>query len=83
VEVDREAFENAEATTVRSSGDGVDDALSNLQKLQGREQNTDTSSGVDNQTAALSELRQQQQAEEVATENDEGFVDRAKNLFSR
>jgi len=83
VEVDREAFENAEATTVRSSSDGVDDALSNLRKLQGREQKTDTSTGVDDQTAALSELRQQQEAEEIATEDDEGLVDRAKGLFSR
>ncbi|MFB6103330.1 MAG: permease [Haloplanus sp.] len=83
VEVDREAFENAEATTVRSSGSNVDDALSNLRKLQGREQEMDTSSGVDDQTAALTELRQQQEAEEVATEDDEGFIDRAKGLFSR
>jgi hypothetical protein len=83
VEVDREAFENAEATTVRSSGKGVDDALSNLRKLQGREQETDSSSGVDDQTAALTELRQQQQAEEVATEDEDGIVDRAKGLFSR
>jgi len=83
VEVDREAFENAEATTVRSSGEGVDDALSNLRKLQGREQETDASTGVDDQTAALNELRQQQQAEEVATEEEGGIVDRAKGLFSR
>jgi len=83
VEVDREAFENAEATTVRSSGDGVDDALSNLRKLQGREQKTDSSTGVDDQTAALTELKQQQQAEEVATEDEESIVDRAKGLFSR
>ncbi|GAB6860432.1 permease [Haloplanus litoreus] len=83
VEVDREAFENAEATTVRSSGNDVDDALSNLRKLQGREQETDSSSGVDDQTAALTELRQQQQAEDVATEDEEGIVDRAKGLFSR
>jgi hypothetical protein len=82
VEVDREAFENAEATTVRSSGDGVDDALSNLRKLQGREQKTDASTGVDDQTAALNELRQQQEAEEIATEDDESLVDRAKGLFS-
>jgi hypothetical protein len=82
VEVDREAFENAEATTVRSSGENVDDALSNLRKLQGREQQTDTSSGVDDQTAALTELRKQQEAEEVATEDGDGLVDRAKQLFS-
>ena len=81
VEVDREAFENAEATTVRSSGQNVDDALSNLRKLQGREQATDSSTGVDDQTAALTELRQQQEAEEVATEDEEGLVDRAKKLF--
>ncbi|SDZ94395.1 hypothetical protein SAMN04488065_1353 [Haloplanus vescus] len=83
VEVDREAFENAEATTVRSSGNDVDDALSNLRKLQGREQETDSSSGVDNQTAALTELRQQQEAEDIATDDEESFVDRAKGLFSR
>lgn len=82
VEVDREAFENAEATTVRSSGQNVDDALSNLRKLQGREQATDSSTGVDDQTAALTELRKQQEAEEVATEDEEGLVDRAKRLFS-
>jgi hypothetical protein len=82
VEVDREAFENAEATTVRSSGQNVDDALSNLRKLQGREQATDSSTGVDDQTAALTELRKQQEAEEVATEDDEGLVDRARKLFS-
>jgi len=82
VEVDREAFENAEATTVRSSGQNVDDALSNLRKLQGREQETDASTGVDDQTAALTELRKQQEAEEVATEDQEGLVDRAKKLFS-
>jgi hypothetical protein len=83
VEVDREAFENAEATTVRSSGANVDDALSNLRKLQGREQATDSSTGVDDQTAALTELRKQQEAETVATEEEtEGLVDRAKRLFS-
>jgi hypothetical protein len=82
VEVDREAFENAEATTVRSSGQNVDDALSNLRKLQGREQATDSSTGVDDQTAALTELRQQQDAEEIATEDEEGLVDRARKLFS-
>ncbi|AZH24407.1 DUF7139 domain-containing protein [Haloplanus aerogenes] len=83
VEVDREAFENAEATTVRSSGSNVDDALSNLRKLQGRERETDSSSGVDDQTAALTELRKQQEAEEIATEDDDGgLVDRAKKLFS-
>ncbi|WP_049935018.1 DUF7139 domain-containing protein [Haloplanus natans] len=82
VEVDREAFENAEATTVRSSGSNVDDALSNLRKLQGREQDTDSSTGVDDQTAALTELRKQQEAEEVATEDEAGLIDRAKRLFS-
>jgi hypothetical protein len=83
VEVDREAFENAEATTVRSSGNSVDDALSNLRKLQGREREMDSSTGVDDQTAALTELRKQQEAEEIATEDDEdGLVDRAKKLFS-
>lgn len=84
VEVDREAFENAEATTVRSSGSNVDDALSNLRKLQGREREMDSSTGVDDQTAALTELREQQEAEEIATEDDDGgLVDRAKGLFSR
>jgi hypothetical protein len=82
VEVDRDAFENAEATTVRSPGNDVDDALSNLRKLQGREPDTDASTGVDDQTAALTELRQQQEAEELATEEQDGLVDRAKRLFS-
>jgi hypothetical protein len=81
-DVDGASLGDVEATTVRSSGSDVDDALSNLRKLQGREQNTDSSSGVDDQTAALTELRKQQQAEEVATD-DEGILDRAKSLFSR
>jgi hypothetical protein len=83
VEVDRESFENAEATTVRSSGNDVDDALSNLRKLQGRERETDSSTGVDDQTAELRELREQQEAEEIATDDEKGLVDRAKDLFSR
>ncbi|MFB6108526.1 MAG: permease [Haloplanus sp.] len=81
-DIDRTSLENAEATTVRSSGRNVDDALSNLRKLQGREEKTDTSTGVDDQTSALTELRKQQEAEELATD-DETLLDRAKGLFSR
>jgi hypothetical protein len=81
-EVEGSSLGNVEATTVRASGESVDDALSNLRKLQGREQNTDASTGVDDQTAALTELRKQRQAEEVATEDDGTLADRVKGLFS-
>ncbi|MFC6989543.1 permease [Haloplanus sp. GCM10025708] len=81
-DVDRTVLENAEATTTRAQGDNVDAAVSGLRRLQGRETETASSTGVDEQTSALTELRKQQQAEEVA-ERDEGFVDRARDLFSR
>jgi hypothetical protein len=81
-DIDRTVLENAEAKTTRAQGDNVDAAVSGLRQLQGREKETASSTGVDDQTAALTELRKQQQAEEVA-EKDEGLLDRAKDLFSQ
>ncbi|MFB6123910.1 MAG: permease [Haloferacaceae archaeon] len=81
-DVDRTVLENAEAKTTRAQGDNVDAAVSGLRQLQGRDKETASSTGVDEQTSALTELRKQQQAEDVA-EKDEGLVDRARDLFSR
>lgn len=65
-----------DAKTVRTSG-GVDAQVAGLKGLKGGEATTTTSSGstVDDQTAKLRELREQQRAEEVATAEDESTVE--------
>jgi hypothetical protein len=79
-DVDRRGFDNATAT--ESRGDGVDDAVSGLRRMQGREAaKTGTGGGTDDQAAALKELREQQAAEELATEDDDGVVGRIRSLF--
>jgi hypothetical protein len=78
-DVDRRGFDDVAATEAR--GEGVDDAVSGLRRMQGREATeTGTGGGTDDQAAALRELREQQRAEEVATE-DEGVVGRIRSLF--
>jgi multisubunit Na+/H+ antiporter MnhB subunit len=75
----REALENATANEAR--GESVDDAVAGLRGMQGRDSaKTDSGSGTDDQTAALRELRQQQEAEETA-EKDDGVVDRLKSFL--
>lgn len=81
------------ASKTRSGGENVDDAVSSLQRLQGRSDNTASSeSTVDEQTAALTELKQKREAEAAATADDEGdgraddgggLVDRLKGLLKR
>jgi hypothetical protein len=79
-DVDRRGFDDATATEAR--GEGVDDAVSGLRRMQGREATTTgTGGGTDDQAAALSELREQQAAEELATEDDDGVVERIRSLF--
>jgi hypothetical protein len=72
--------DRASAETTTASGTDVDEAVTGLQKLQGRDTDVDSGTGVDEQTAALTELKKQRQAEEVA-EADEGTTDRIRNLF--
>lgn len=80
------------ASETRAAGANVDDAVSNLQQLQGRSENTASSeSTVDDQTAALTELKQKRRAEAAATADDEesasegggGLLDGVRGLFGR
>ena len=71
----RTNVDSAAATTTTAEGDDVDDAVSGLRRLQGRERETSSGTGVDDQTAALTELRSQQRAE--ATADADGDPDRA------
>ena len=64
------------ATETRDAGRDVDDAVSNLQRLQGRDTNTTSSEGtVDDQTAALTELKQRQRAEAEAEAEESADAD--------
>ncbi len=72
--------DQSSAKTYRSAG--VDDAVSGLRGLQGGEHRTETSSGgVDEQMAALQELREKQKGEAEA--QPDGIVGRLKSLLSR
>jgi hypothetical protein len=81
--------DRVDATETRAEGENVDDAVSNLQRLQGREVNATASERtVDDQTAALTELKERQRAAETATaERDRddaregGLVDRIVRLL--
>jgi hypothetical protein len=67
-------------TATEARGDSVDDAVSGLRSLQGRESTkTGTSSGTDDQTAALRELRERQREQREA--EPDGVVDRVRSLF--
>ncbi|ELY69309.1 DUF7139 domain-containing protein [Natrinema versiforme] len=85
---------DAGTTTTRSSG--VDAQVSGLKGLKGGETKETTSkSTVDDQTAKLKELREQQRAEELATADDDSgavdtvrkpvasLLDRFRNLLKR
>lgn len=61
-EVDSRSFGPDKANTVRSGG--VDDAVAGLRQLQGGNREEATGSGVDEQTAALQDLRDRQAAQE-------------------
>jgi len=78
-ETDAVEMSGAGGTTARSSGEGVDEAVSGLRNLKGGEPETATSdAGVDDQTAALRELRERQRAEAVA-EDDRDLTDRLRD----
>ncbi|ELY38331.1 DUF7139 domain-containing protein [Natronorubrum tibetense] len=80
---------NTDAGTKTARSTGVDAQVAGLKGLKGGETKTTTSqSTVDDQTAKLKELREQQQAEEMATaENDgsplSGLFDRLRELLGR
>jgi hypothetical protein len=63
-ELEGQSLDQSSANVHRSSS--IDEELSALQGLKGGEQRTDSGSGVDDQAAALKELREQQRNEEQA-----------------
>ncbi|RLM57640.1 permease [Halobellus sp. Atlit-31R] len=69
-----------EATTVRSEGDSVDDAVAGLRRLQGGESNQERGTSTEDQVAALTQFREQQAEEPVETGVDEpdGILARIK-----
>lgn len=78
-EVDGGNIDPESATVARANGEHVDAAVESLRSFQGGNAETASSDSVDNQTAALRELRQQQRAED-AVEPD-GLLDRLKRVF--
>ena len=80
---------DTDAGTKTTRSTGVDAQVAGLKGLKGGEKKTTTSSStVDDQTAKLKELREQQRAEELATAEDEGsrvsgLLDRFRQLFRR
>ncbi|NUE02320.1 permease [Halorubraceae archaeon YAN] len=84
-DVDREQFVNsAKETRVQTSS--VNDAVSQLQGLQGGKKATASGEGVDNQADALRQLREQQkqkekEAQEAAKERS--LLDRTKNYVDK
>lgn len=76
-DVDREALAGS-ATETRVTTNSVNDAVSQLQGLQGGRTETASGNAVDDQAAALRKLREQQQAE--AESESRSVVDRLKRL---
>lgn len=79
-EIDGGSFDADGANTARSDGNDIDAAVDGLRKLQGGELDTGTADAVDEQTAALQELRAQQREE--ATEESTLF-ENLRERFSR
>jgi hypothetical protein len=81
-DIDSSNVADVDAKTVRSSGRNVDDAVDAMRGLRGSDTTEARSTQTtDDQTAALQALREKQAAEDVATD-DEGVVDRLRNIFS-
>lgn len=76
-ELEGENLDQSSANVHRSKS--VDEQLSALQGLKGGEDRTDTSDSVDDQAAALKELREQQRKEAEA--EPDGILDRLKQRF--
>ena len=74
-----QSLDQESAKVHRSSG--IDDQLSALQGMKGGEERTDSGSGVDEQAAALKELREQQQADADAGES--GVIEQVRSYFGR
>ncbi|WP_435074640.1 DUF7139 domain-containing protein [Halorubrum sp. HHNYT27] len=79
IDVDREKLAGS-ATETRTTSGTVNDAVSELQGLQGGEKKTASGSGTDDQAAKLRELREQQR-QKAEADDDGSVVDRIKGLF--
>lgn len=73
-DVDRSSAESV--TETRSASEDVDDAVSGLRQLQGGDRETARTESPDDQVNALTEFRQQQEAEAIETgvEDDRGLL---------
>lgn len=81
-EIDGSNVADVEATTVRSAGRNVDDAVDAMKGLRGGEtKQARSTQTTDDQTAALQALREKQAGEELSTDDD-GVVGRLRNIFS-
>ena len=79
-ELDRKGFEGVEAKRVR--GAGIDDSIQGLKAMKGDvDRSARSAGGVDDQASALKELREQQQAEALAAEEDRGVLDRVRGAL--
>jgi len=74
-----QSLDQESAKTHRSSG--IDDQLSALQGMQGGEERTDSGGGVDEQAAALKELREKQREQQEA--EDTGLVEQMRSYLGR
>lgn len=79
--VDRSSFDQVEATTTRTAGSSVEDAVLNLQGLQGSQKDRTTGRGTNDQAAALAQLRERQRAEAIATTDP--LTTRLRTRFAR
>ena len=81
-DIDHSNVADVEAKTVRSSGRNVDDAVNAMRGLRGGEtKEARSTQTTDDQTAALRALREQRAAGDLSTDDD-GVVDRLRNMFS-
>ncbi|QWC20148.1 permease [Halorubrum sp. 2020YC2] len=80
VDVDTEKLAGS-ATETRTTSGTVNDAVSELEGLQGGEAKTDSGQGTDDQAAKLRELREQQRKEADEADEDGSVVDKIKGLF--
>jgi hypothetical protein len=79
-DLDRKGFEGVEAKRVR--GAGIDDSIQGLKAMKGDvDRSARSEGGVDDQASALKELREQQQAEALAAEEDRGVLGRVRGAL--
>jgi hypothetical protein len=78
-DLEGQSLDQSSANVHRSSS--IDNELSALQGLKGGEQRTDSGSGVDDQAAALKELREKQQQEENTASS--GVFEQLKSYLDR